>query len=109
MATSLKNYLAANIGTSDVVAFQASTVGVQITIIGLNIANTSANSVNANIKLTSGGTTAFLLKNTPIPAGNALSVLKDSKLVMEYGDILYVNSSAAASLDAVISSVEVTP
>ena len=107
MATSLKNYISANIGTTATTVFNPTTAGQQSTIIGLSLANVSAQSINASVTLTSGATTVYIIKNTSIPSGNALSILKDSKIIVEQNDIIQVVSSIASSLDVVISTVEV--
>lgn len=49
----------------------------------------------------------FLIKNTSIPAGNSLSILGDGKFVVEQNDVVQVVSSAATSVDVLVSVVEV--
>jgi len=48
-----------------------------------------------------------LIKNVTLPSGNTLSVLGDGKFIIEQNDIIQVQSSAASSIDVLISAVEV--
>lgn len=109
MATSLKNYLAPFVSAGETTVFQANTVGVQVTVIGLNVANTNDSSTLASVRIVSGATGTYLIKNASIPPGNALSVLNDSKLVLEYGDSLRVTGTTNLPVDVIVSTVEVTP
>ena len=50
-----------------------------------------------------------LCKNIPIPSGSTVVLVGgDQKLVMETGNLLKVKSSAASSLDVVMSILEIT-
>ena len=107
MATTLKNYLTANVGTAASTVYSPTTAGIQATVIGLTLANTTTSPVNASVTITSGATTVFIVKNTAVPAGNSLSVLGDGKFIVEQNDVVQVISSAANSIDVVLSTVEV--
>jgi hypothetical protein len=107
MATNLKNYLTASVGTSPTSVYNPTTAGIQATVIGLTLANTLTVSVNASVTMISGGTTVYLIKNAAIPAGNSLSVLGDGKFIVEQGDNVQVISSTANSVDVLVSVVEV--
>ena len=48
-----------------------------------------------------------IVKDAPIPAQSALSVL-DGKVILMAADKLYVKSSASTSLDAILSVLEIT-
>lgn len=107
MATTLKNYLTVNIGTSPTTVYNPTTVGIQTTVIGMSVANTTTSDITINIALVSGGTTAYLVKNLELPVGNTYNVTGDIKLVLERNDSLQVTSSTASSADVVVSAVEV--
>ena len=107
MATSFKNYLVPNIGITATTVYLPTASGIQSTAIGLTLANTLTTSITASVTLVSAGVTVYIVKNSPIPAGNALSLLGDGKIIIEANDYIQVQSSAASSIDALISVVEV--
>jgi hypothetical protein len=107
MATTLKNYLTAAVGTSLTSVYNPTTSGIQSTVIGLTLANTTTATVTASVAITSGATTVYIIKNTRIPEGNSLSILGDGKFIVEQNDSVQVISSAASSIDVVLSVVEV--
>jgi hypothetical protein len=107
MATSLKNYLTNGVGITATTVYNPTTAGIQSTVIGLTLANTTTSSVNASVTITSGATTVFIIKNTAVPSGNSLSILGDGKFIVEQNDVVQVISSAASSVDVVLSVVEV--
>ena len=107
MPTTLKNYLTPDVGASAATVYNPTTAGIQSTVIGLTLANTTTSSVNASVTITSGATTVFIVKNTAVPAGNSLSILGDGKFIVEQNDVVQVISSAANSIDVVLSVVEV--
>ena len=76
-------------------------------VIGLVLANTSSSQITASIKL-SAGTTVFLAKDIPIPSGSSFEYMGGNKIVMEAGNSLIVQASAANSLDTVASIMEIT-
>jgi hypothetical protein len=64
--------------------------------------------VNITVTATTSSTVINLIgEDTPLPAGTALSFI-DGKVVLETGDIVKVKSSAATSLDAHLSVMEIT-
>jgi len=59
--------------------------------------------------LTSGATTVFLVKNASVPAGGSLVPIGgDQKVVVEASDVIQVQSSAATSLDVIVSVLEIS-
>lgn len=102
MANTFKNYTGASIGTSPstVYTVPASTVAV---IIGLNLANRTASSVNVDVQLGS----TYIVKGAPVPTGSALSVL-DGKIIAETTETIVVTSDTASSIDAIVSVLEQT-
>lgn len=100
MANTFKNYTSLASGTSPVTAYTvpASTTAVMI---GMTVANLAASQITVTV--TCAGAT--LVKNAPIPANSALSVL-DGKIILETTDTIVVTSDTAASVDALISVLE---
>jgi hypothetical protein len=105
--TSLKNYIASNIGTTATTVYNPTASGIQSTVIGLSIANITTSTITVSVTLTSGATTVYIIKDTTIPSGNALSILKDSKIIVEVDDNIKVQSSLASSCDVTLSVVEI--
>ena len=81
----------------------------QTTVIGLTVSNTSGSTVNIDVTLNDGTNDTYVVKDAPVPAGGALvPVGGNQKIVMITGDSIKVNSSAASSVDAVLSILEIT-
>ena len=76
-------------------------------VIGLVMANTSSSQITASIKLNA-GSMVFLAKDIPIPSGSSFEYMGGNKIVMEAGNSLIVQASAANSLDTVASIMEIT-
>lgn len=100
MANVFKNYTGASIGTtpSTVYTVPSSTTAV---VIGCNLANRISTQLTASVQLGS----TYIVKDVPIPAGSALSVL-DGKIIAEAADTIVVTSSDASSLDVIVSVLE---
>lgn len=108
MANTFTRYLNKDVGTS---AATVVTVGAatQTTIIGLDIANTSASPITASAYITVSGTDYYLIKAATVPVGSSLVVVgSDQKVVLVTGDVLKVATSAAASADVVTSVLNIT-
>ena len=102
MAQVFKNYTSASVGTSPATVYTVPGATTSI-VIGLNLANRSASTVTASAQLGS----TYIVKDAPIPSGGALSVL-EGKIIAEASDTIIVTSSAASSLDAIVSVLEQT-
>ena len=75
----------------------------------MTIGNITSAPITANITLTSSGTTYFMLQGATVATGGALvPVGGDQKLVLEAGDYLQVQTSAANSADVIVSVLEIT-
>lgn len=110
MANTFARKLSQSVGTTPTTV-GAYTVGAatQVTVIGMSVANTTASAVTVDIALSNGGTDTYLIKSGPVPAGSALVLFGgDQKLVMVTGDSIKVTSSASASVDVVLSILEIT-
>ena len=100
MANTFKNYVSTSVGTlaTTVYTVPASTTSV---IIGCNIANRGASSINVDVQLGS----TYIVKGAPVPVGSALSVL-DGKIIAETTETIVVTSDTASSADVVLSVLE---
>jgi hypothetical protein len=104
MAQNFRRYATKNVGTSAGTVFTADTYD---TVVGINISNTTASSINASVYITSSSVDYYLIKNAPIPAGSSLQVLDGgAKFVVQSGDALKVVSDTATSLDVWVSAVD---
>lgn len=99
MANTFKNYTSSLSDATETTVYTvpASTTSV---VIGLNVANTTTSQVTVSVKVA--GT--FLVKDAPIPAGAALSVL-DGKVIAETADTITAQSSDSSGNVDVIASV----
>ena len=102
MANTFKNYTSAGVGTSATTVYTvaASTTSVMI---GCNIANVTSSQIKVDVQAAG----VYIVKDTPIPAGAALSVL-DGKIILETTDTVVVTSDTASSADVIVSVLEQT-
>ena len=70
-------------------------------LLGLNLANKTSTGVTVSVTLA--GT--YIIKDAPIPAGSALSIL-DGKIIAEASEAIVVTASANTAVDAIISVME---
>jgi len=108
MANTFTSYMNKDVGTSPatVVTVGAST---QTTIIGLDIANTTASPITADVYVTRSAVDYYLIKNAVVPVGGSLIVVgADQKVVLITSDALKVQTSAASSADVVTSVLNIT-
>jgi hypothetical protein len=77
--------------------------------IGLTCTNTTGSAITANVFLANASANTYIVANAPISSGASLIPIGgDQKIVMITGDKLYVQSSAATSIDAILSIMEIT-
>ena len=109
MANTFKNEVFNGSNTTASTDMNVYTVGSSTTtvVIGLVLANTSSSQITASIKLNA-GSIVYLAKNIPIPSGSSFEYMGGNKIVMETGNSLIVQASAANSLDTVASIMEIT-
>lgn len=108
MANTFLRKISRNIGTS-LTAVGSYTVGANVgaVIVGLNISNTSAAQVIANVVINNGADDFYLTHRIPIADGGAVSIAGgDQKIILQTGDSVQVNSSAASSLDVLMNIME---
>ena len=100
-----KSKVSANIGLSASPTTISDTVTGTLThtIIGLSLANTTANNITVSCKLNkSAGSTGFMVKDAAVlPGGTLVLVGGDQKLVLEVGDSLTAWSSSSSSCDVI--------
>ena len=100
MANTFKNYVSSSVGTSPTTVYTVPASTTAVTI-GLSIANVTASSISVDVQCA--GT--YVIKDAPIPAGSALSVL-DGKIILEATDTVVVTSDTATSADVILSVLE---
>lgn len=94
---------AAQIGTYQVPS------GTTVVVIGLTVTNVTGSAITANVFVNDQVANTRLLVNAPISSGASLVVVGgDQKLVLQTGDSVWVQGSAASSVDAVMSIMEIT-
>ena len=109
MANIYRKKIATGVGTTLRDVYVANT-GVSGIAIGMTIANITPSSVAANVKIFSAATSnsAFIVKESTIAYGGTLVPLGgDQKVVLEAGDKIQVQMSAAAAGDVVVSVLEI--
>jgi len=111
VANTFNRKLSRGIGTANVlVGSYTISNNMRTVVIGLVISNTSAATVNASAMFADNtAANTYIIKDAPIPAGGSLVVVGgDQKVVMTEGDKIFIRSSAASSLDAIMSILEQT-
>jgi len=107
MANTFKRQTSNSIGSSytTVYTVPGSTTTV---IIGGVVSNTGTGTVNVEVAVNDGTNDINLTgKDTPIPAGTALSFI-DGKVVLQAGDVIKAKGSVANELDVMLSIMEIT-
>jgi len=108
MASTFKSNVAANIVTSGNTVYTCPSA-TQTTLIGLSISNKAAGSVTANVFLTRSAVDYSIISNVPILAGSTLVPIGgDQKVVLQPADLLKITASANASVDVIVSLLEIT-
>ena len=102
MANTFKNYVSAAVGTGETTVYTvpSSTTAV---IIGCNVANITSGQIRVTVKAAG----VHVVKDVPIPANTAISVL-DGKIIVETTDTVKVTSDTASSADVIVSVLEQT-
>jgi len=110
MPNNFKRKLSRSIGTSlTQVGSYAVPASTEVTVIGLDIANTSSSQVLVDATVNDGSNDTYLIKEAPIPSGGSLVVIGgDQKVVLEPTDSIKVKSDTASSVDVVLSILEIT-
>lgn len=83
-------------------------------VIGLTLCNIHTTSVTASVKIesdtsdTETNETVFVAKDVSIPAGSSIEILTGGKYVMQTTDVMKVDCSVTAKIDATLSILEIT-
>lgn len=109
MANSFTRKITKDIGTAEVIIGNYTVASSTIaTVIGMSLANVSSSAITVEVYISDGTTLGHLIKNALIPVGGSLVVVGgDQKVVLTTGDSVRVKSSAATSVDAIMSILEI--
>lgn len=107
MPANLVSTQTANITSSQTV-YNPTSSGVQTTVTGCLVANTTGAPLTATVTLTNATATVTtnIVKNVSIPSGTALDIMNSAKINMVQNQVLAV--SATGAVDVTVSSVELT-
>lgn len=110
MANTFKRYKSKDIGTALIsVGSYTAPALTQVTVMSLVIANTTTADVTVDVTLNDGSVDTYIVKNAPIQAGSSLIPVGGvQKIVLQSGDSIKVRSSAAASVDVIVSLLEMS-
>lgn len=106
-----KSYLKPGVGTSNSTVYNPTTANIQSTVIGMSVCNIANTPVEATVLLYQSSTanTCHILKEAIVPVGSSIvPVGGDQKLVLNANDSIIVYSNTAASVDVVLSVLEIT-
>ena len=109
MANTLKNILRTQLSTDSATLYTCPS-STKTIIIGMTAANVLSNAnVNLDIILTSSSNDYHIIKNGTIaPGGTLIPMGGEQKVILEPGDIVKAKSTAATSVDVIMSIVEQT-
>jgi hypothetical protein len=110
MANTFSRKLSQNIGTTPTqVGSYTVAANTTVVVVGLTVTNKTGSSISANVFINDGAANTYVTANAPISSGASLvAVGGDQKVVLLTGDKIYIESSAASSIDAVLSILEIT-
>jgi len=104
MAQNFRRYTLNGVGTT---ATSIAAADSYDTIIGIRLANTTANIILVDAYVNDGTDDIHIIKSAPIPTGSSLELIDGaSKVILSSGDQLFIKSDTAASLDCWISVVD---
>ena len=110
MSNQFTKQLTVGVGTTPATVYSTG-INTRATVIGINIANTTSNSITVSIQFVDDANTAtgYIVKDVVIARGTSLAAIGgDQKLVLEPEDSITVTSSSAASADVLVSALEIT-
>ena len=110
MANTFTRKLEQNIGaTPTKIGNYTVASSTSVVVIGLTVTNTTGSAIQANVFINNGVANTYVVANSPVSSGASLVVVGgDQKIVLVTGDSIYVQSTAATSIDAVMSIMEIT-
>ena len=94
--------------TTITTVYNPTTSGVQATLIGCLLANTTTSTVTASVTLVNSGATVTtnIVKNVSIPVGTSLDIMNSAKIVVPQNYAVQV--VASGTTDVTVSSIEVS-
>lgn len=108
MANFFKNKVVNEVGTTPVTLYEAG-ASTRGTVIGLSMANLTDSNILGSVTVTDDvGTTGYFVKDVIIPPNSSLRVVNGGeKLIIAPNNIIKASASQDASLDVVMSYVEI--
>ena len=108
MATNFKNIVTKDIGTQRVIVY-TTPAATSTTVIGMNIANLTDSIVTCSNEIgDEASNIGFLVKDMPIAPNTSMKPIgKGEKIVLDATNVLYITADQTASLDAILSIVEI--
>lgn len=110
MSNQFTKQLTVDVGTTPATVYSTG-AGTRATVIGINIANTTAGSIVVSIQFVDDATatTGYIVKDVVVAKGTSLAAIGgDQKLVLEPEDSILVSSNTADSADVLVSALEIT-
>lgn len=104
MAQNFRRLMLKDVGTTAADLPDGANFSHYNTIIGINLSNTTDNQILADAYISDGSNDHYIVKEAVIPAGSSLHIA--GKFVVASGDRCYFKSSAATSLDVIMSFVQ---
>ena len=94
--------------TTNTTVYNPTTAGVQATVIGLLVANTTSSTVTCTVSLVNATSTVTtnIVYGVTIPSGSSLDIVQSAKIVIPQGYFIKVTSTG--TVDVTVSSVEVS-
>lgn len=110
MANTFKNSKARLTGTSPVSLLTAPAGSNQYVLIGATLCNRLTTVIKVDLFITDTGGDTYLVDDVEVPPGATLVPIGgEQKIALTAGDVVKVKSDTAASLDTILSYLEVTP
>ena len=110
MSNQFVKKLTVDVGNEDATVYTTGAT-TRSTVIGINIANTTAADIVVSIKLYDSANTAtgYIVKDVVVPVSTALVAIGgDQKLVLEPNDEIIVVTDTETSADVIVSALEIT-
>ena len=110
MATVFKNVLTTELGTTPTTVLSTNPTATT-TVIGMSLTNTTAGTIQISVQITDNvvASTAYFVRNIIVPSNNSVRLINGGeRLVLGPDTELILTSNTEASVDAVISYVEIS-
>ena len=111
MANTFKNAKDADVSNSSAATLYTVPSSTTTILLGLNLANKNASARTVTVTWTDGSdsnASTTLLNEVSIPGDTSLEVFAGQNIVLMTTDVLKVLASAASSIDATLSYMEIT-